>query len=82
MLIAIGASGFDPVGHRFFLHLSELAWIYKVFSIPHSSHCFFTEPFLAEVLNSSNYDETKLSWEMKSIHDDFSFQFVLVDDSS
>jgi hypothetical protein len=35
----------------FFCHLSELAWIYKVLgSIPHSSHYFFTAPFLAEVV--------------------------------
>jgi hypothetical protein len=47
-------------------------------SIP---HCFFTQPFIAEVLNSSNYDEIKLSWEMKSIRDDLSFQFMMVDNS-
>jgi hypothetical protein len=28
-----------------------------------------------------NYGEIKMSWEMKSIHDYFSFQIVMVDDS-
>jgi hypothetical protein len=43
---------FDPVGHQiYYWHLSELACIYKVLgSVPHSSHYFFTEPFLAEVV--------------------------------
>jgi hypothetical protein len=32
--------------------------------------------------NSSNYDETKLSWERKLNCDNFSFQFVMINDSS
>jgi hypothetical protein len=31
---------------------------------------------------SSNYDGIKMSWKIKSIHDDFSFQIVIIDDSS
>jgi hypothetical protein len=34
------------------------------------------------VSKSSNYDEMKMSWEIKSIHDDFSFQIVMVVDNS
>jgi hypothetical protein len=42
-------------------------------------------PFLLTiwtVSKSSNYDEMKMSWEIKSIHDDFSFQIVMVVDNS
>jgi hypothetical protein len=43
------------------------------------------DPFLLivwTISKSSNYDGMKMSWEMKSIHDNFLFQIVMVDDSS